>query len=73
LPDVDQRPDQHVLAFFGVEDLVGLKAEAAIGKYKLTGTGSNERKLSQETEGALEACVIGFGCGQTARYNYIIA
>ena len=61
LPHMDERPDQHVARFLGVEDVVRLKAKATVAGHKFIGTRSDPGKLSQQIKGALETRMVGFG------------
>ena len=47
LPHMDERPDQHVIGFLRVEDVVRLKAKATVAGDELVGTDPDVGKFSQ--------------------------
>ena len=58
---MDQRADQHVVGFLGVEDVVRLEAEAAVASDEFVGAGADTGKVSQQTEGPFETRMISIG------------
>jgi hypothetical protein len=56
---MDQGPDQDVISFLSVKDVVRLKAEATIARNKLVAIDSDTWEISQQSKSAVETRMVG--------------
>lgn len=56
---MEEGANEHMVGFFGVEDIVGLKPEAAMAARKIFRLLPDAREIGEQAESPLETRVIG--------------